>query len=47
MAQLKCICRNPKTGKVEYHFITQDNSEIQDDLSLLYWDAVSGEEYFA
>jgi hypothetical protein len=47
MAQLKRICRNPKTGMVEYHLITQDNSEIQDDLFPLYWDSVSGEEYFA
>jgi hypothetical protein len=47
MAQLKHICRNPKTGKVEYHLFTQDGSEIQEDLLPLYWDVVSGEEYFA
>ena len=47
MAQLKRICRHPKTGKVEYHLITQDGNEIQDDLFPLYWDVVSGEEYFA
>lgn len=47
MAQLKRICRNPKTGSVEYYLITQDDNEIQDDLFPLYWDSVSGEEYFA
>lgn len=47
VAELKRICRNPKTGKVEYHLITEKGEPIQDDLFGLYWDVISAEEYFA
>lgn len=47
VAELKHICRNAKTGKVEYHLITEKGEPIEDDLFNLYWDSISAKEYFA